>query len=305
MTFLSSGLPSRRRPRQRLQPVHRCALFLVAAAAAGAGASGASVAYVLPKAAPTAPPHRGLGEPVTIQGGGTSHAGRPREATATATVVAMAAVAGLCMLVAVTAWPTPVIAASEAASTTLPNVPAARAASSPAAPKDAPAATPAASTPAQREADDEDDEDISYAPEKLRRKAAREAAKSKAPELPAEELQRRRDSATDKVKDEDWYQRGKIAFVAKCAGCHPGGGNVINLRKTLFWADMEKYGYRDMDKIKKVIRYGQGKMPGFAPDCAAEQDFTQCGVSAPLSEETLQDIQDFVINRANKNWKGR
>jgi len=271
--------------RPRLRPGHRCILLMVAAAAAAAGAAGTPGAYVLPKVAPTTVPKRGLSEPVSAQARGISHVGTSREATATATVAAMAAAAGLCILTAVTAGPTPVIAASEAASTT--------------------ASAPAKPQAADTEAEEEDADDNPYAPEKLRRQAAREAAKSKAPELPEEERQRRREAATDAVKEEDWYKRGKIAFVAKCAGCHAAGSNVINLRKTLFWSDMEKYGYRDLDKLKKVIRYGQGKMPGFAPDCAAEQDYTNCGVSAPLSEETLQDVQDFVINRANKNWKGR
>jgi len=296
MAFFSSVLLSRRGLRPRLRPVHRCALLLVAAAAAYV-ASGASEAYVLPKAVSTRAPQRGFREPVTAQAGGISHVGTPTEATATATIAAMAVAAGLAILVAVTAGATPVTAASEVATTTLGSA-------------TAPATSPAASAPAKpqaadTEAEEEDADDNPYAPEKLRRQAAREAAKSKAPELPEEERQRRREAATDAVKEEDWYKRGKIAFVAKCAGCHAAGSNVINLRKTLFWSDMEKYGYRDLDKLKKVIRYGQGKMPGFAPDCAAEQDYTNCGVSAPLSEETLQDVQDFVINRANKNWKGR
>lgn len=274
---------------------------------------------VAPKTAPRSPKpalHRGPVEPVTAQGGGTNHAGVPREATTTATVAAMAAAAGLCILTAFTAVPMPVVAeetpAASPAFSRFAELKASKQQDAAAVPPAAPPPAAAPSEATQKEIasalaqDAEEDLDENpYAPEKIRRQAAREAAKSKAPVLSPEEKERRHTADTKEVKEEDWYKRGKLAFVAKCAGCHPAGSNTINLRKTLFWEDMEKYGYRDLDKLTKIIRYGQGKMPGFAPDCAAEQEYTNCGVSAPLSEETLQDVSDFVINRANKGWKGR
>jgi len=126
-----------------------------------------------------------------------------------------------------------------------------------------------------------------------------------APVLSPEERTRRRETPSKEVKDEVWYQRGKLTFVAKCAGCHPAGANIIVGSKSLFWDDMERNGYKDPDAIRTIVRYGKGKMPGYAADCSADQDVLQCGVSQPLSEETLLDVQDFVINRANADWKGR
>mmetsp|Transcript_4578 Transcript_4578/g.13986 ORF Transcript_4578/g.13986 Transcript_4578/m.13986 type:complete len:108 (-) Transcript_4578:45-368(-) len=102
-----------------------------------------------------------------------------------------------------------------------------------------------------------------------------------------------------------WYQNGKQAFIAKCAGCHPAGTNKVALSKSLFMDDMERNGYSDPEKVRQIIRYGKGKMPGYAPDCADNQDYLQCGVISPLSEETLIDVQDFVLNRAYANWRGR
>jgi len=154
------------------------------------------------------------------------------------------------------------------------------------------------------EVDTEDDPPLPTLPSQ-KAAAARKVLADAAPELSAEERTRRRDTPSEQVMQEIWYQRGKQAFIAKCAGCHPSGQNTIVLSKSLNWDDLERNGYRDPDKIRTIMRYGKGKMPGYAADCAEVQDYTQCGVISPLSEETLQDVQDFVMNRANAGWKGR
>jgi len=131
----------------------------------------------------------------------------------------------------------------------------------------------------------------------------------KAPELSAEERTRRQTTPSFEVSKEAWYDNGRAVFIAKCAGCHPAGTNQIKISKSLFWDDMERNGYgtdhRDISKIVEVTRYGKGKMPGFAADCADKSDYAQCGVIVALTEETLQDVEDFVVNRANAGWKGR
>lgn len=144
---------------------------------------------------------------------------------------------------------------------------------------------------------------VAGAPDAPRRRKGTEARQ--APEVPEEERVRRREAPSEQVMEEMWYKRGKIVFVAKCAGCHPAGTNTISLSKSLFWDDMERNGYRDFEKVKQIIRYGKGKMPGYAEDCAAEQDYTQCGVISTLDEETIRDVEDFMLNRANAGWKGR
>jgi len=132
-----------------------------------------------------------------------------------------------------------------------------------------------------------------------------QSVQEEVPVLSPEEVARRHTTPTKEVLMEEWYQRGKKAFVAKCAGCHPGGTNTVKVYKSLFLDDLERNGVLDQEKIRYIIRYGKGKMPGFAKDCTSESDYTQCGVITPLSDLTLRDVQDFVMNRANENWKGR
>ena len=128
-----------------------------------------------------------------------------------------------------------------------------------------------------------------------------------APVLEPEEEARRRTTPSTEVQEEAWYQRGKQSFVAKCAGCHPAGTNVVKMSKGLTWKDLKKNGVDSPESIRKIIRYGKGTMPGYAADCIDKNDgdVLQCGVLMTLDEDVLQDIENFVINRANSNWKGR
>lgn len=139
---------------------------------------------------------------------------------------------------------------------------------------------------------------------------ARPPADDKAPDIPLEERHRRQTIKSELAFNEIWYERGKRVYVAKCAGCHPGGQNSIKRSKDLTWGDMTRNGYGekpygDPVQIANVIRYGKGRMPGFAADCAEKSDIYNCGVIVPLSEETLMDLQDFIVNRANNGWTGR
>ena len=51
------------------------------------------------------------------------------------------------------------------------------------------------------------------------------------------------------------------------AGCHAGGGNVVQAGATLFPGDLKKNGM-DRDAIYTIIYRGKGKMPGYGKDCA-------------------------------------
>lgn len=137
-----------------------------------------------------------------------------------------------------------------------------------------------------------------------------EARKPKAPDGPApvlseEEIVRRRTSPSSEVANDVWYQRGSRSFVAKCASCHPAGTNIVKRSKSLFMDDLTRTGYDDPDKMMEIIKYGKGTMAGYAKDCAEQSGVYKCGVIVPLSEETLQDLRDFVLNRARVDWSGR
>eukprot|EP00929_Paragymnodinium_shiwhaense_P044387 TRINITY_DN22781_c0_g1_i1.p1 TRINITY_DN22781_c0_g1~~TRINITY_DN22781_c0_g1_i1.p1 ORF type:complete len:316 (-),score=75.77 TRINITY_DN22781_c0_g1_i1:126-1073(-) len=138
---------------------------------------------------------------------------------------------------------------------------------------------------------------------------ARPPADDKAPDIPLEERHRRQSMVSEDAFNEVWYENGKRVFVAKCAGCHPGGQNSVKRSKDLTWGDMTRNGFGQPpygnEEVRNILRYGKGKMPGFAADCPDKGDVYQCGVIVPLSEETLQDLEDFILNRANNGWKGR
>lgn len=57
-------------------------------------------------------------------------------------------------------------------------------------------------------------------------------------------------------------------FAAKCAGCHAGGGNVVQAGATLKTPDLERNGYDTAEALYSIIYSGKGKMPGFGQDCA-------------------------------------
>mmetsp|Transcript_43438 Transcript_43438/g.80968 ORF Transcript_43438/g.80968 Transcript_43438/m.80968 type:complete len:249 (+) Transcript_43438:122-868(+) len=128
----------------------------------------------------------------------------------------------------------------------------------------------------------------------------------KAPDIAPEERKRRRTTPSTEVAEEEWYKYGKDVYVAKCAGCHPGGMNQIRISKGLNIEDLERWGLlQEPQKITEIIRYGQGTMPGFAKDCPEKSGWERCGVVVPLDEATLIDVEDFMMNRANSGWRGR
>ncbi|CAE7940175.1 petJ [Symbiodinium sp. KB8] len=131
-------------------------------------------------------------------------------------------------------------------------------------------------------------------------------AGDKAPDIAPEERERRRTTPSTEISNEEWYKYGKEVFVAKCAGCHPGGMNQIRISRGLNVEDLERWGLlKEPQKITEIIRYGQGTMPGFAADCPEKSGVERCGVVVPLDEATLIDVEDFMMNRANSGWRGR
>jgi len=60
-------------------------------------------------------------------------------------------------------------------------------------------------------------------------------------------------------------ETGEAIFKAKCASCHPDGGNIINPKETL-------KGIKDPKKITTKIRKGGGGMPGFDAKAVSDAD---------------------------------
>jgi cytochrome c6 len=89
------------------------------------------------------------------------------------------------------------------------------------------------------------------------------------------------------------------AFALKCAGCHAGGGNLLQAGATLATADLQRNGYGDADSLYALIYGGKGRMPGFGADCAPKG---QCTFGARLSDGEVRDLADYVLRRAGEGW---
>lgn len=58
---------------------------------------------------------------------------------------------------------------------------------------------------------------------------------------------------------------GEAIFKAKCASCHPDGGNVIKPKETI-------KGIKNSKKIIKQVRKGGGGMPAFDAKAISDAD---------------------------------
>ncbi|KAI8468412.1 MAG: hypothetical protein J3K34DRAFT_427301 [Monoraphidium minutum] len=86
----------------------------------------------------------------------------------------------------------------------------------------------------------------------------------------------------------------------KCAGCHMGGGNVLQPGQTLFTEDLKRNGRATPEGLYEIIYKGKGKMPGFGADCAPKG---QCTFGPRFSDEEVTAQVDYVLERAAAGWK--
>mmetsp|Transcript_38283 Transcript_38283/g.108228 ORF Transcript_38283/g.108228 Transcript_38283/m.108228 type:complete len:200 (+) Transcript_38283:124-723(+) len=89
-------------------------------------------------------------------------------------------------------------------------------------------------------------------------------------------------------------------FASRCAGCHAGGGNVVQAGASLRSGDLKKNGIETPEQIYDLIYKGKGKMPGFGNDCAPRG---QCTFTARFSDEEMSDMTTYVIDQAAADWK--
>jgi len=61
---------------------------------------------------------------------------------------------------------------------------------------------------------------------------------------------------------------GEAIFKAKCASCHPDGGNIMKPTETL-------KGMKDSKKIVSKVRKGGGGMPAFDAKAISDADAKQ------------------------------
>lgn len=73
--------------------------------------------------------------------------------------------------------------------------------------------------------------------------------------------------------------KGAELFAAKCASCHPNGGNIMNPKETL-------KGIKDPKKVIKKARTGGGGMPAFD--------------STAISDADLKQIANYIVKTFKK-----
>lgn len=90
-------------------------------------------------------------------------------------------------------------------------------------------------------------------------------------------------------------------FGMSCAGCHPGGGNIINRGgATLSLPDLQRNGMLSDDGMYNLISRGKGAMPGFGKECTPQR---QCTFGARLPEEDIRELATYVLTQANNGWR--
>jgi cytochrome c6 len=76
-------------------------------------------------------------------------------------------------------------------------------------------------------------------------------------------------------------------FEIHCAGCHPGGGNIIRRGKTLKQKALKRNGVETEAAIATLIHQGKGIMPAFADR---------------LSEAEIAALAAYVLEQAEAGW---
>jgi cytochrome c6 len=74
-------------------------------------------------------------------------------------------------------------------------------------------------------------------------------------------------------------ETGEAIYKAKCASCHPDGGNIMNAKATL-------KGIKDPKKVTGKIRKGGGGMPGFD--------------AKSLSDADAKAVADYIVKTFKK-----
>ena len=92
--------------------------------------------------------------------------------------------------------------------------------------------------------------------------------------------------------------RGKMLFQMQCAGCHVGGGNILNGGKNLRKETLQKNGYFEAARMLALIDKGRGQMPAYG------EYTSQCGdvIPAQLSVTDMGNVVEYIKQQAELKW---
>jgi len=88
-------------------------------------------------------------------------------------------------------------------------------------------------------------------------------------------------------------------FAKTCAGCHAGGGNVVEGGQTLRSADLARNGLSDEASLASLIANGRRKMPGYGEECTPRG---ACTFGPRLSASDIAALARFVSLQAEAGW---
>jgi cytochrome c6 len=80
---------------------------------------------------------------------------------------------------------------------------------------------------------------------------------------------------------------GARIFHVHCAGCHPGGGNIIRRGKTLKQRALQRNGYDSVAAIASLVTHGKNNMSAFADRLTASE---------------IEAVSTYVLEQAAANW---
>ncbi len=83
---------------------------------------------------------------------------------------------------------------------------------------------------------------------------------------------------------------GDALFKEHCASCHPGGGNIINPKKTLHERDREANNIKTTDDIIRKMR-NPGPFPTHPQEWAGMKMFDQ----KTISDDNARKIADYIL----------
>ncbi|KAL3789236.1 hypothetical protein HJC23_002821 [Cyclotella cryptica] len=94
-------------------------------------------------------------------------------------------------------------------------------------------------------------------------------------------------SAAPYPADAGDISKGTEVFTANCVGCHRGGQNFVNEKKTLQKDVLEKYVGLDEEKVAKFFK----------------DSFVHKVVGGKLTEEDISDVVSYVVDQAKgEKW---
>jgi cytochrome c6 len=91
---------------------------------------------------------------------------------------------------------------------------------------------------------------------------------------------------------------GEKLFEMNCAGCHSGGGNILNGGKTLMKSSLIKNDLFEIDKIILLVTNGKNQMPAYSSFLSPKGNL----MPAKLSNKEIQEVSSFVVQQAESDW---